>query len=84
MTISWTVFSKPWPDCLPASSAKVADWGFDGVELPVREDSSRPAEAERDLPGFAKTLSEHGVRISQRRELDRRVDIRACAQPASR
>jgi len=65
MTISWTVFSKPWPD-LPADQLgqKVAGLGFDGVELPVRDGFQvNPAEAEAGLPTFAKVLAGHGVRI---------------------
>lgn len=34
--ITFTVFTKPWKDPLPALAALVGRLGFDGVELPVR------------------------------------------------
>ena len=82
MTISWTVFSKPWPDLSAGElGKKAADWGFDGIELPVREGFQvGPAEAERDLPVFAKTLSEHGVRIHSVASSTAESIFAACAQ----
>jgi len=65
VTIFWSVFSKPWPD-LPADQLgkKVSDFGFDGIELPVRDGFQVvPAEAERALPTFSTVLSEQGVRV---------------------
>ena len=61
----WSVFTKPWAHLDPDTLGElVAGLGFDGAEVPVRDTAYvTPAEAEQRLPGFAKTMREHGVDV---------------------
>ena len=61
----FSVFTKPWKD-LPAAELfkKVAAWGFDGIEFPLRAGFQvEPQNAETELPAFADEAAEHGLQI---------------------
>lgn len=63
--VRWSVFTKPWRD-LPAAQLVdlVAQLGFDGVELPVRDGFQvTPSTAARDLPALASRFADRGMRI---------------------
>ncbi|MCI8624324.1 MAG: sugar phosphate isomerase/epimerase [Provencibacterium sp.] len=61
----FSVFTKPWKTLTATELAKkVADWGFDGVEFPLRDGyQAEPKNAVEDLPKLAKTFGEYGVSI---------------------
>lgn len=59
-----SVFTKPWTCPLPEMAEKLADLGFDGVELAVRPGYQvEPENVQRDLPKAAATLAEYGLKI---------------------
>jgi len=63
--MKYSIFTKPW-QFLPVDDLckKVSGWGFDGVEFPLRDGyQAEPQNAERDLPGLAKKMSEYGLSI---------------------
>lgn len=58
-----TVFTKPWTDPLPELAAKLAELGFEGVELAVRPGYQvLPESVGKDLPAAVKLLAEHGLK----------------------
>jgi sugar phosphate isomerase/epimerase len=60
----YSLFTKHWNLPSPELGERVAKWGFDGVEFPVRPGFEVAPENVRDgLPRAAKALAEHGVRI---------------------
>ncbi len=61
----FTVFSKPWPHKPLSELARhIKDLGFDGVELPVRDNFQViPEKASRGLPEAAKIFEDNGVKI---------------------
>lgn len=76
----FTVFTKPWRDPLPALAAKVAGWGFDGVELPVRPGYPVPPEdVEKGLPEAVRVLGDHGLTIASIAGPTDERTIAACA-----
>ena len=63
--MKYSIFTKPW-QFLPVEDLcnKVAGWGFDGVEFPLRDGYQvEPEYAERDLPVLAKKMADHGLSI---------------------
>ena len=63
--ITWSVFSKPWRTLAPGPLAElIAGLGFTGVEVPVRPGCYLdPDNVGAELPGFVRTLAEHGVQV---------------------
>ena len=61
----FTVFSKPWPDkTLPELAKFIKELGFDGVELPVRDNFQvTPEKVSKGLPEAAKIFEDNGVKI---------------------
>jgi sugar phosphate isomerase/epimerase len=60
----FSVFTKPWKDPIEALGKKIKQWGFDGIELPVRPGFQvEPAKIERDLPQATRTLADLGLKI---------------------
>ncbi len=64
-TIRYTVFTKPWRDAsLEALADRVAELGFDGIELPVRDGFQvEPGSVARDLPRAARVFADRGLTI---------------------
>jgi len=62
----FTVFSKPWPDkTLPELAEFIKELGFDGVELPVRDNFQvTPERVSKGLPEAAKIFEDNGVKIA--------------------
>ena len=81
MSISYTVFTKPWKTkSLPELARFVSALGFDGVELPVRPGFQvEPANIARDLPEAARIFADHGVRIGTVAGPTDEATIAACA-----
>jgi sugar phosphate isomerase/epimerase len=64
VSISFSVFTKPWKIPIPELGPLIRGFGFDGIELPVRPGYPvEPAVVARDLPIAAQQLSEFGLRI---------------------
>ena len=63
--MKYSVFTKPWKNIgIEALCEKIAGFGFDGVEFPIRpEYQVEPANAERDLPRLARELAARGLSI---------------------
>lgn len=63
--ITWSIFSKPWRTLPPGPLAElITGLGFTGVEVPVRPGCHLDPDNARDrLPGFVRTLAEHGVTV---------------------
>jgi sugar phosphate isomerase/epimerase len=63
--ISFALFTKPWKDRSAAELAHLAaGFGFDGIELPVRNGFQvEPAAALKKLPQFAAAFAENGLNI---------------------
>jgi sugar phosphate isomerase/epimerase len=61
----FTVFSKPWPDkTLPELAKFIKELGFDGVELPVRDNFQvTPEKVSKGLSEAAKIFEDNGVKI---------------------
>ena len=80
--IAYSVFTKPWRETpLDALGAMVAEWGFDGVELPVRPGYQvEPENVTRGLPAAAKTLAAQGVKIASVAGPTDEATIAACAE----
>lgn len=76
-----SVFTKPWTDPLPELAAKLADLGFEGVELAVRPGYQvLPENVSTDLPKAVKLLEENGLKVpSIAGEIDE-VTINSCGQ----
>lgn len=64
--LTWTVFTKPWPDDDAEQLAqRVAALGFDGIELPVRAGYPvSPANAAAMLPRWAELFADAGLTIA--------------------
>ena len=61
----YSVFTKAWQK-LPVDELckKVSNWGFDGVELPLRPGYQvEPKDAEKSLPALAKKMQEYGLSV---------------------
>jgi sugar phosphate isomerase/epimerase len=82
MSISYTVFTKPWKTKTLAELARfVSDLGFDGVELPVRPGYQvEPENISKSLPEAARIFADHGVRIGTLAGPTDEVTIAACAE----
>ena len=82
MSISYTVFTKPWKNkSLPELAKFVSDLGFDGVELPVRPGYQvQPENVTKGLPEAARIFADHGVRIGTLAGPTDEVTIAACAE----
>ena len=82
MSISYTVFTKPWKTkTLPELAKFVHDLGFDGVELPVRPGFQvEPDTIAKGLPEAAKIFADHGVRIGTLAGPTDEATIAACAE----
>ena len=79
--IQFSVFTKPWRLPLPELAALVKDWGFDGVELPVRTGFQVPPEnVQRGLPEAVHILGEHGLKIFSIAGPTDEATIAACAE----
>ena len=63
--VTWSIFSKPWRTLPPGPLGElIAGLGFTGVEVPVRPGCHLdPDNAQDRLPGFVRTLAEHGVEV---------------------
>jgi len=63
--MKFSIFTKPWRTLsVDELCKKVANWGFDGVEFPLRDGYQvEPANAEKGLPELAKKMSEYGLSI---------------------
>jgi len=63
--MKYSVFTKPWREISADELCKkVAGWGFDGVEFPLRPGYQvEPENAEKDLPVLAKKMQEYGLSI---------------------
>jgi sugar phosphate isomerase/epimerase len=82
MSVSFSVFTKPWPD-LSASElgAFVNGMGFDGIELPVRAGyPAAPETVAQSLPAAAKQLADEGIRITSVAGSTDEVTMAACAE----
>jgi len=81
-TRRYTVFTKPWPDLsLDELGEKVAEMGFDGVELPVRPGYQvEPDNISTMLPIAAQTLKKHGVDLVSVAGPCDEATIRACGE----
>ena len=82
MSISFTVFTKPWKTkSLPELARFVSNLGFDGVELPVRPGFQvEPENIARDLPAAARIFADHGLRIGTLAGSTDEATIAACAE----
>lgn len=63
--ITWALFTKRWSTSAPEPLAElIAGLGFTGAEVPVRPGGYLdPDNAARLLPGFVRTLAEHGITV---------------------
>lgn len=78
--LTFTVFTKPWKQPLPALGEFVHALGFDGVELPVRPGYQvQPENARRGLPEAVKQLGDCGVTIASIAGPTDEATIAACA-----
>ncbi|WP_420110604.1 sugar phosphate isomerase/epimerase family protein [Pseudactinotalea sp.] len=78
----WSVFGKPWAGTAPGQlGGWLADRGFQGIEVPVRDGAFvTPERARAALPPYVAALQAHGVRvISVASDLDESV-FAACAE----
>jgi sugar phosphate isomerase/epimerase len=58
------VFVKPWPEPLELLAARVAAWGVEGIELPVRPGFPvTPDNAAMALPAAVRLFKNHGLEI---------------------
>ncbi len=82
MSISYTVFTKPWKNkTLPELAKFVADLGFDGVEFPIRPGFQvEPEGISKGLLEAAGIFADHGVRIATLAGPTDEVTIAACAE----
>lgn len=79
--IQFSVFTKPWPT-LPLSELgkKIADLGFDGIELPVRPGFQVEPENVAALPQAARTLAGFGLKIYSIAGPTDKATVAACAE----
>ncbi|MCL2527999.1 MAG: sugar phosphate isomerase/epimerase [Defluviitaleaceae bacterium] len=63
--MKYSVFTKPWREIsIDELSKKVAGWGFDGIEFPLRPGYQvEPENAEKDLPAMAAKMKDYGLSI---------------------
>jgi len=62
--IQFSVFTKPWKVPLGELGALIHDFGFAGIELPIRPGYQvLPENVTRDLPRAVKKLAEYGVQV---------------------
>ncbi len=81
MTITFSVFTKPWKMPLPELGEHVAGLGFDAIELPVRPGYQvEPENVARGLPEAARILARSGVRIASVAGPTDEATVLACAE----
>lgn len=81
MSISFTVFTKPWKaPSVNELGAFVREMGFDGIELPVRPGYQVTPETVQTLAQVARQLAEHGVSIASVAGPTDQATIEACAE----
>jgi len=81
MTITFSVFTKPWKMPLPELGEHVAGLGFDAIELPVRPGYQvEPENVARGLPEAARILARSGVRIASAAGPTDEATVLACAE----
>ncbi len=79
-SVKFSVFTKPWKMELNELGKFVSGLGFDGIELPVRDEYQVPPDKVEQLPAAAKVLADYGVEIcSIAGPTDERT-IAACAE----
>ena len=80
--MGFTVFTKPWREMPLADLADfIREFGFDGIELPVRPGYQVPPEdVPKGLPEAAKVFSDHGVKIGSIAGPTDETAIAACAE----
>lgn len=61
----YSVFTKPWKSATVAELIDIVKgMGYNSIEFPLRDGYQvEPANAEKELPGFVKTLGEAGITI---------------------
>ena len=84
MSISYTLFTKPWKSkSLPELAKFVHELGFDGVEFPIRPGFQvEPENITKGLPKAARIFADHGVRIGTLAGPTDEITIAACAEAA--
>lgn len=81
MTITFSVFTKPWKMPLPELGEHVAGLGFGAIELPVRPGYQvEPENVARGLPEAARILARSGVRIASVAGPTDEATVLACAE----
>lgn len=81
MSITYSVFTKPWKMPLPELGEHVAGLGFSAIELPVRPGYQvEPENVARGLPKAARILARAGVRIASVAGPTDEATILACAE----
>ena len=81
MSVTFTVFTKPWTMPLRQLGPFVKSLGFDGVELPVRPGFQvEPEQIARGLPEAVRLLAECGLAVSSIAGPTTEEAIAACAE----
>ncbi len=81
MSVTFTVFTKPWRMELPALAKYISELGFDGIELPVRPGYPvTPENVSDGLPAAVKVLAEHGLKIASIAGPTDEKTMAACAE----
>lgn len=81
MSITYSVFTKPWKMPLPELGEHVARLGFEAIELPVRPGYQvEPENVTRGLPEAARILARSGVRVASVAGPTDEATVLACAE----
>jgi len=80
VSITYSVFTKPWKMPVPQPGEFVASMGFDGIELPVRPGYQVELESVEELPVMANRLANFGVRILSVAGPTDEATMAACAE----
>lgn len=81
MSVSFTVFTKPWKMPLPELARHISRLGLDGVELPVRPGYPvTPENVATGLPEAVKILREQGLTIASIAGPTDEKTMAACAE----
>jgi len=63
MPVQFSVFTKPWREPIANLGHRIANYGFDGIELPVRPGYAVSPENVQELPDAVRVLAEHNVKV---------------------
>ncbi len=79
MAVTFSVFTKPWREPIPQLARRIANLGFDGIELPVRPGYPVTPDTLELLPETVRQMADAGLKVFSIASSANERTIAACA-----